>query len=514
MQPSTLSLELLRRLSRTASPNNKVVAKSLSAARPYEEIPGPKKLPIIGHNHLLLSRKFNQDGHELFMDYHQEYGDIMKFSFPLLEDIVIIYRPEDMETVFKNDGRYPDNAMFDAVVSYREVVGKEVFTETYGVAGSRGKDWYKVRSLVQQDMMRPSAALYYLEGTERVTEELMDRLRRERDERGEVKKVDVLLEYWTLESIAKIFLEARLGCLDDPMPTDAASFIKRLGVQNRFLTYPIMVILSRVLHLPRRYWWLLPGMKAAIDNNQELLQDHDKIVEGARERQRRRAQEEVVEGSSSILAKLFDKCGVNSQIPVVMAMDTLLAGVDTTSSSCLFLLYHLAQNQDRQELLHQEICDVVGKDGGITGPKLNKMPYLKACVQESSRISPVSSGLVRRSQVDLELAGYRVPSGTHIIMSPFVCRNTYFTDPAAFKPERWLRKDRARDEIHPFLHLPFGFGPRMCLGRRFAEMEMYVLLIKILQRFRVEYRHGKMGMVSTFVCRPKGKLDFVFAERQ
>ena len=62
------------------------------------------------------------------------------------------------------------------------------------------------------------------------------------------------------------------------------------------------------------------------------------------------------------------------------------------------------------------------------------------------------------------------------------CRQEkWFTNATQFTPERWLQKNRRAEgqRIHPFLHLPFGYGARMCLGRRFAEMEIYILLIKV-----------------------------------
>lgn len=65
----------------------------------------------------------------------------------------------------------------------------------------------------------------------------------------------------------------------------------------------------------------------------------------------------------------------------------------------------------------------------------------------------------------------------------FIClQDDHFEKAQEFRPERWLRSNKARDETHPFASVPFGFGPRACIGRRFAEQESHIALIKVLHR--------------------------------
>ena len=111
-----------------------------------------------------------------------------------------------------------------------------------------------------------------------------------------------------------------------------------------------------------------------------------------------KAKESIDTEDESVLAKLIEKHGKDSKIPVVMAMDALGAGIDTTGNSAALLLYHLATNQDKQELLNQEIISVLGKDGSLSSSSLAKMRYLKACQQESARLLPITSGIIRKTQ--------------------------------------------------------------------------------------------------------------------
>jgi len=89
----------------------------------------------------------------------------------------------------------------------------------------------------------------------------------------------------------------------------------------------------------------------------------------------------------SVLEKLIDKCGKDSDIPTVMAMDALMAGIDTTGNTSAFLFYHLAANPEKQEILYQEIKAEAG-EAKITPEILNEMKYLKAFQRESQRLLP------------------------------------------------------------------------------------------------------------------------------
>ena len=124
----------------------------------------------------------------------------------------------------------------------------------------------------------------------------------------------------------------------------------------------------------------------------------------------------------SVMEKMFVRCGDNRDIPTVMAMDAMMAGVDTTGGAATFLLYHLAANEDKQELLYREIVDTIGPATGdaVNEQKLKRMKYLRACAQESHRLRPVATGVGRRTQAPVVLSGYLVPPGVTVAYAAFV----------------------------------------------------------------------------------------------
>lgn len=251
----------------------------------------------------------------------------------------------------------------------------------------------------------------------------------------------------------------------------------------------------------------------------EVLQTCSKYIEAAGRRfdEVRDGQEDSESGRKrrSVLEKLLERSGGNRDIPTVMAVDAMLAGIDTTGVSATFLLYQLAANPEKQELLYEEIRETVGA-GEVTEAALRRMKYLRAASQESHRLLPVTNGAGRRTQRDLVLSNYNVPAGTCVIYWAFISSlsPSQYSQPERFLPERWIRGHEQHHQAHPFTHIPFGHGARSCIGRRFAEMETNILVIKILQRYRLEYRGPPLGLTMAITNKPDRPLCINFRERK
>ena len=137
-------------------------------------------------------------------------------------------------------------------------------------------------------------------------------------------------------------------------------------------------------------------MDDALENVYHLLDQ--RVGEASREILAKKKENKSKE-EKSVLEKLIDTNGPDSEIPTLMAMDGMVAGIDTTAHSAVFLLYLLAVNQDKQEKLYREILENVGKEGNLTESSLAKMSYLKACFQESLRLLPTAIGTSRINPV-------------------------------------------------------------------------------------------------------------------
>ncbi|NWS07110.1 CP24A protein, partial [Motacilla alba] len=170
-----------------------------------------------------------------------------------------------------------------------------------------------------------------------------------------------------------------------------------------------------------------------------------------------------------------------------------IAGVETTANSLLWALYNLSRNPHVQQKLFQEIQRVLAAQKSPSAESLRSMPYLKACLKESMSImiSMACCGAAIRVHGTCHRSPprRRVPRGLGVVCDllpcpallqtvlminshALGCSEDYFRGWPEFRPERWLH----RGSIHPFSHVPFGVGRRMCVGRRVAELQLHLAL--------------------------------------
>lgn len=174
----------------------------------------------------------------------------------------------------------------------------------------------------------------------------------------------------------------------------------------------------------------------------------------------------------------------------------------------------MAKNPDKQEILRQEIMKILPeRSSQLTKDSLNKVPYMRACFKEAIRMSPVAGGVSRSIGQDLIINGYQVPKSTDVLMPMVLLQkcDEYFPESAKFNPERWMR-DGEGEKIDPFVYLPFGFGSRSCIGKRFAEMETFVALTRLLREFKVEYHYGQLKYKLSLIFNPDEDLKFKFID--
>jgi len=204
---------------------------------------------------------------------------------------------------------------------------------------------------------------------------------------------------------------------------------------------------------------------------------------------------------------------------VTMAIDMMTAGIDTTSNASAVAMYYLAKNPRAQERLFEEIKSFLPKKTDVLPTDYSsRMPYLKACIKESQRLTPIAGGNQRGAGKDIVIKGYQIPKGTDVvIMNHLMChsKNNY-EKPQEYIPERWLKEETSSLSVkntNPFVFLPFGFGPRMCVGRRFAELEMHTLITMMVRNFKISYNYGEMEWKTDLLTYAKDPLRFRLEER-
>lgn len=166
-------------------------------------------------------------------------------------------------------------------------------------------------------------------------------------------------------------------------------------------------------------------------------------------------------------------------------MTLIVAGHETTASTLNWTWYLLARNPRVTEQLQQQLDEVLGEDA-LTPDALKQIPYARQILEETMRLYPPVWRFTRRAIQDDSIAGYHVPAGTDLVISPYITHRhpAHWKEVERFDPERF-DADRCR-ERHRVAYLPFSAGPRRCIGDGFALLEMQIHLCTIARSLSLE----------------------------
>lgn len=162
-----------------------------------------------------------------------------------------------------------------------------------------------------------------------------------------------------------------------------------------------------------------------------------------------------------------------------------LAGHDTTALALTYTWYLLSQHPAVEGRLHDELQRVLAGRNPVY-EDLNNLPYTRMVIEESMRLYPPAPGLSNRAVLqDDEICGVRIPKGTTVAVIPWVIHRhrLLWDNPEKFDPERFSPERSARR--HRFAYLPFGGGPRVCIGMALAMAEAQLMLATLAQRYRL-----------------------------
>uniref|UniRef100_A0A667WPG8 Cytochrome P450 2F2-like n=1 Tax=Myripristis murdjan TaxID=586833 RepID=A0A667WPG8_9TELE len=186
---------------------------------------------------------------------------------------------------------------------------------------------------------------------------------------------------------------------------------------------------------------------------------------------------------------------------IVCILDLHFAGTDTTSNTLLAALLYLMNHPHIQECCQQEIDQVLdGKDQASFEDRHN-MPYMQAVIHETQRMAntvPLSGP--HCTTKDTELLGYSIPKGTLVIpnLTSVLSEEGQWKFPHEFNPENFLNDQG--EFVKPEAFLPFSAGPRMCLGEGMARMELFLVLVTLLRKFKLIWPEdaGQPDYIPTF----------------
>ncbi|XP_059612609.1 cytochrome P450 302a1, mitochondrial [Phlebotomus argentipes] len=478
------------------------------SGKSFKDIPGPRGYTVLNRlvkeiplRHFCLPLGVSElDAlHLAGFEKYRRFGKIVREAVLPGVNIVWLFDPDDIATVLNDhgSGNFPERRSHLALEKYRN--DRPSIYRTPGLLPTNGSAWWKLRAQVQKNLSSPQIVKQFLAAVDEITREFLEKLDLDRAEEDFLPELSRL----NLEIIGFLAFDTRLNSFSDEerVPESRSSRLIEAAEESNSCILPL-------------------------DQNFPLF----KLFETPLYRRFRKAQEfleevalEMVESKAaalrserSLIAEYLRNENLEIRDIVGMASDFFLAGIDTTSYTTSFLLYHLSNNPTVQEKLFQESLRVLPEeDSQLSSAALQEIPFARAVLKESLRLNPVSVGVGRTLTTDTLLSGFLVPRGTIIVtQNQISCRlPIHFHQPECFLPERWLKSTRTVAP-HPHLVLPFGHGMRSCIARRLAEQNMLLLMLRMVRKYKLVWKGApKLDFVTKLVNKPSSAIKIHLIQR-
>ena len=428
-----------------------------------------------------LRRLFGTDVLAGMTYIHRRYGPVVRTRLPL--HLYFVADPGCIEEILVKKAESFHKDRTSRLLS--RVLGK-------GLLVNEGDSWRRQRRLIQPAFHQRQLETY----AARMVEAIGRASSTWRT--GEVRTVHEEMMAVTMTIVA----EALFG-------TDLSASASEMG---RTIS-DLMEQFSRMLGLAARFqppaWVPTPANRRLRASARKV----DDVILGVI--QKRRQGGATTDDLLSLLVRARDEDGGSMTDAQVRdeAMTLFLAGHETTALALTYALYLLALDPARQQRLADELARALG-GRPPTLADLERLPYTEAVVLEAMRLYPPAWGMGRQAMTEVEIGGWRYPKGAEFVISPWVVHRDGrgFEDPEAFRPERW--ENNLARRLPRFAYFPFGGGPRVCIGSRFALMEAKLVLAVAVQRFRfAQTAETSLSLLPSATLRPRHGIRLQLAAR-
>ncbi|XP_020659476.3 cholesterol side-chain cleavage enzyme, mitochondrial isoform X1 [Pogona vitticeps] len=444
-------------------------------ARPFNELPGNWRNSWF-NLYLFWKKGGFQNLHNIMRHNFETFGPIYREKLGSYDNVNII-DPEDAAALFKAEGLYPERFMVPPWKAYRDFRSKP-----YGVLLKSGEAWRQDRLVLNKEALSLKVLDNFVPLLNEVGEDFIKRVQMQIERSPQGKwTADFTNELFrfALESVCNVLYGTRLGLLQDFTDPTNQEFIDAVSLMFH-TTSPMLYIPPKFLRWINSKIWLNHVKAWDI-----IFTQADRCIQNIyRDLRLSRKNAKEYKGILSSLL-MQDKLPVEDIKASITEM--MAGGVDTTSMTLQWAMYELAKAPAIQERLRSEILAAKSASQGDILNVLKAAPLVKATIKEVLRLHPVAVTIQRYVTQELILQNYLIPAKTLVQVGIYAMGHDprYFTRPEQFSPERWL----GHDSRH-FRLLGFGFGPRQCLGRRIAELEMQLFLIHMLEKFKIETKRG------------------------
>jgi cytochrome P450 len=422
---------------------------------------------------LRAMRTIRRDAVAFLGDCADRYGPVVAFPIPRVP-VVLVTDVDAVQRVLQtNHQAYGKRTVQYAALSL--VTGEGLLT-------SDGEAWRSMRRLLQPAFHRDTLGAV-LQGVDAAARQLTDEW--SRLPVGDVVDLDAAMMRTAMRVVGTTLFGADLGGDAERLVAEVAAALE-------------VVVARAQLPVQPPAWLPTPGSRRL---GRSLASLDAAVARLVRARQDRPAGDDVL----GLLLRAQSEGLVTPRQVRNEVVTLIVAGHETVATTLTWTWHLLSGAPHAAARVAAEGARL--PDGALTLADVSALPYTRAAVDESLRLHPPAWLITRRALVGDTLGGFRIPEGTVVIISPVLVHRDprRWADPERFEPERFLAP--RRDEVDRRSYLPFGAGPRLCIGRDFALLEATVLMARLAARFTVRPQVvGDVPIHRGVTGRPAGGL--------
>ncbi len=415
------------------------------------ELPAPKGNTIVGH---LLDLSKDPLG---FLTKCRAYGEVVPLRLGLTPTCLLM-NPDLIERVLKDRETFIKSRGFRAL---KTLLGEGLLT-------AEGESWLWQRRLAQPVFQQQRIERYgaiMVDDTERTIATWHD---------GESRDIHAEMMRLTLQIVMKCIFDTDVDSSESTVVSTALDVAMNWFESKRRQNFLVWEWFPRPENIRYR----------------EAIAQMDEAIYGliSARRSQAKASHDLL---SMLMAARDEETGqqMDDRLLRDEVATLMLAGHETTANALSWTWMLLAQHPAVRQKLQAELQQVLaGRSPSLVD--MRHLTYTNQVIKESMRLYPPVAIFGREAARDCTIGDYVIHQGMVITISQWVMHRhpQYFTNPDAFEPERWT--EEFEKQLPRGVYIPFGDGPRVCIGKGFAQMEAVLLLATIAQRFEIDLQPG------------------------
>ncbi len=445
----------------------------------------PKAIPVVSRLRSFSdSRAMAANPVHVLSKYNELFGDTFRFYLGGIKEAIVTTNPAVIQHVLKTNAENYQKSEIQ-VKRMGHFLGKGLLT-------THGEPWRTQRRLIQKGFDRKQ-----LDALSSIMQDSLAESLRDFDRQIRLGPVDIYphLMKMTFAMVARSLFGARLKDEDIDLVSHTICTVQEFIVRQTIQPY------------------LNPWFAASGDlrRHEDMRVRADGVLmEYIKQRRNQAPGNDLLQNLMD--ARYSDGEGMSDELVLSESMQLLVAGHETSSNGLSWLLYLLSSHPECLERVRQEFDAVLG-DAPLSHAHVPRFEFTTQVIQEGLRLYPPFWMIDREAVADDRVGDIEIPRGSTVIVYVYGAHHAprYWENPETFDPERFVKgNEKLRT---PFTYLPFGGGPRVCIGNQYAMLQILMILSAVLRKYDFELTPGQTIEARPMVIlRPKHGIRMNFTE--